>query len=151
MTVTVEQLEKALTVLDQVVAAVNIGKGSFTASYGHRVSGGSQEHAPLPVDLNAIIKKETVQKFLLNRALMIATKEQPLTGLDIPALTSYLTSRSAMIVTQFWCDSFYQKAIEHAEDLEAHGRRPEPRVFAGRCGPCGQGSNCDHRVDGALR
>ena len=70
----VEQLEKALTVLDQVVAAVNIGKGSFTASYGHRVSGGSQEHAPLPVDLNAIIKKETVQKFLLNRALMIATK-----------------------------------------------------------------------------
>ena len=138
MTVTVEQLEKALTVLDQVVAAVNIGKGSFTASYGHRVSGGSQEHAPLPVDLNAIIKKETVQKFLLNRALMIATKEQPLTGLDIPALTSYLTSRSAMIVTQFWCDSFYQKAIEHAEDLEAHGRRPEPRVFAGRCGPCGR-------------
>ena len=137
MTVTVEQLEKALTVLDQVVASVHIGRGSFTATYGHRTSGGSQEHAPLPVDVDLIDKKVAAHRMLMDRALRIAMEtDAPLTGRDVHGLTNYLYARAAWIVAQMWGLDFYKQVLEHTAGLDNARTRREPRVFAGRCATC---------------
>lgn len=137
MTVTAEQLEKALTVLDQVVAAVNIGRGSMVASYGHRTSSGSQEHAPLPVDVDLIDKKVAAHRFLMDRALRIALEtDQPLTGRDVHSLSNYLYARAPWIVAQFWGLDFYKAVVEHTNGLDNARVRCEPKVFAGRCAEC---------------
>jgi len=137
MTVTAEQLEKALTVLDQVVAAVNIGRGSLTATYGHRTSTGSQEHAPLPVDVDLIDKKVAAHRFLMDRALRIAMEtDQPLTGRDPHSLTNYLYTRAAWIIGQLWADDFHRALLTHTEGLDNARVRREPKVFAGRCAEC---------------
>lgn len=137
MTVTQAQLERALTMLDQVVASVNIGRGSMTASYGHRASGGSQEHAPLPVDVDLIDKKVAAHRFLMDRALRIAMEtDQPLTGRDPHSLTNYLFARAAWIIGQLWADDFHRALIIHTEGLDNARVRREPKVFAGRCAEC---------------
>ena len=137
MTVTAGQLEKALTVLDQVVAAVNIGRGSFTASYGHRVSTGSQEHAPLPVDVDLIDKKAAAHRFLMDRALRIAMETgEALSGRDVHSLTNYLYARAPWIVAQLWGLDFYKQVVEHTNGLDNARTRREPKVFAGRCAEC---------------
>lgn len=137
MTVTAEQLERALTVLDQVVSAVNIGRGSFTASYGHRTSGGSQEHAPLPVDVDLIDKKAAAHRLLMDRALRIALEtNQPLTGRDVHSLSNYLFARAPWIVAQLWGLDFYKQIVEHTSGLDNARVRREPKVFAGRCAEC---------------
>lgn len=137
MTVTAEQLERALTTLDQVVAAVNIGRGSMVASYGHRTSSGSQEHAPLPVDVDLIDKKAAAHRLLMDRALKIALEtNQPLTGRDVHSLTNYLFARAPWIVAQMWGHDFYKAVVEHTNGLDNARTRREPRVFAGRCATC---------------
>ena len=137
MTVTVEQLERALTVLDQVVASVNIGRGSMTASYGPRMGGGSQEHAPLPVDVDLIDKKVAAHRMLMDRALRVAMEtDQPLTGRDPHSLTNYLFARAAWITGQIWADDFHKGLITHTEGLDNARVRREPKVFAGRCAEC---------------
>ena len=137
MTVTVEQLERALTVLDQVVAAVNIGRGSMTATYGHRTSSGSQEHAPLPVDVDLIDKKVAAHRFLMDRALRIAMETgEALTGRDVHSLTNYLFARAPWIVAQLWGLDFYKQIVEHTNGLDNARVRREPKVFAGRCAEC---------------
>ncbi|WIV32210.1 hypothetical protein QN084_06255 [Paenarthrobacter sp. R1] len=137
MTVTVEQLERALTVLDQVVAAVNIGRGSMVASYGHRTSTGSQEHAPLPVDVDLIDKKAAAHRLLMDRALRIAMETgEGLTGRDVHSLTNYLYARAPWIVAQLWGLDFYKAVVEHTNGLDNARTRREPKVFAGRCAEC---------------
>lgn len=137
MTVTAEALEQALTTLDQVVASVHIGRGSFTATYGHRTSGGSQEHAPLPVDVDLIDKKVAAHRFLMDRALRIAMEtDAPLTGRDVHGLTNYLYARAAWIVAQLWGTDFYADVLKHTNKLGASKEREEPKVFAGRCAAC---------------
>ena len=137
MTVTQAQLERALTTLDQVMASVNIGRGSYTATYGHRVSGGSQEHAPLPVDVDLIDKKVAAHRFLMDRALRIAMEtDAPLTGRDPHSLTNYLFTRAAWIVGQLWGDQFHRDLLAHTEGLDNARTRREPKVFAGRCAEC---------------
>lgn len=137
MTVTQAQLKRALTVLDQVVAAVNIGRGSMVASYGHRTSSGSQEHAPLPVDVDLIDKKVAAHRFLMDRALRIAMETgDPLTGRDPSALTKYLKARAAWIVAQLWGLDFYKAVLDHTNGLDNARTRREPKVFAGRCAEC---------------
>lgn len=137
MTVTAQQLERALTVLDQVVASVNIGRGSMTANYGPRMGGGSQEHAPLPVDVDLIDKKVAAHRMLMDRALKVAMEtDQPLTGRDPHSLTNYLFTRAAWITGQLWADDFYKGLIAHTEGLDNARARREPRVFAGRCAEC---------------
>lgn len=137
MTVTAQQLERALTTLDQVVAAVNIGRESLTATYGHRTSTGAQEHAPLPVDVDLIDKKVAAHRLLMDRALRIALEtDQPLTGRDVHSLTNYLYSRAPWIVAQLWGLDFYKQIVEHTQGLDNARTRREPRVFAGRCAEC---------------
>ncbi|BCW47924.1 hypothetical protein [Arthrobacter sp. StoSoilB13] len=137
MTVTVEQLERALTVLDQVVASVNIGRGTMTASYGPRMGGGSREHAPLPVDVDLIDKKVAAHRMLMDRALKVAMEtDHPLTGRDPHSLTNYLYTRAAWITGQHWADDFHKALLTHAEGLDGARTRREPRVFAGRCAEC---------------
>ena len=137
MTVTQAQLEQALIALDRVVASVNIGRGSMTANYGHRVSGGSQEHAPLPVDVDLIDKKVAAHRFLMDRALRVAMEtDQPLTGRDPHSLTNYLFTRAAWIVGQMWCDQFHRDLLTHPEGLDNARACREPKVFAGRCAEC---------------
>ncbi|MFJ4287993.1 hypothetical protein ACIPY0_20320 [Paenarthrobacter nicotinovorans] len=137
MTVTQSQLERALTVLDQVVASVNIGRGSMTANYGPRMGGGSQEHAPLPVDVDLIDKKVAAHRMLMDRALKVAMEtDQPLTGRDPHSLTNYLFARAAWITAQHWADDFHRALAAHAEGLDNARVRREPKVFAGRCAEC---------------
>ena len=137
MTVTQAQLERALTTLDQVVASVNIGRGSMTASYGPRMGGGSQEHAPLPVDVDLIDKKVAAHRFLMDRALKVAMEtDQPLTGRDPHSLTNYLFTRAAWITAQLWADDFHRGLLTHTTGLDRARVRREPEVFAGRCGTC---------------
>ncbi|QOT15897.1 hypothetical protein [Paenarthrobacter sp. YJN-5] len=137
MTVTAQQLERALTTLDQVVAAVNVGRGSFTASYGHRTSSGSHEHAPLPVDVDLIDKKAAAHRLLMDRALRIAMETgEGLTGRDVHSLTNYLFARAAWIVGQLWADDFHKALLTHTEGLDGARTRREPKVFAGRCAEC---------------
>lgn len=134
MTVTVEQLENALTVLDQVVAAVNIGRGSMVATYGHRTSSGSQEHAPLPVDVDLIDKKAAAHRLLMDRALRIALEtDQPLTGRDVHSLTNYLYARAPWIVAQLWGLDFYKAVVEHTNALDRAKDRNTPRMNLGPC------------------
>jgi hypothetical protein len=119
------------------MASVNIGRGSYTATYGHRVSGGSQEHAPLPVDVDLIDKKIAAHRMLMDRALRIAMEtDQPLTGRDPHGLTNYLYTRAAWITAQLWGDQFHRDLLTHTEGLDNARVRREPRVFAGRCAEC---------------
>ncbi|ERI39170.1 hypothetical protein M707_02620 [Arthrobacter sp. AK-YN10] len=137
MTVTQAQLERALTVLDQVVASVNIGRGTMTASYGPRMGGGSQEHAPLPVDVDLIDRKIAAHRFLMDRALKVAMETgEGLTGRDVHSLTNYLYTRAKWIVGQLWGNDFHNALQEHARGLDQARTRREPRVFAGRCAEC---------------
>lgn len=137
MTVSVEKLQVALTNLDQVMQAVNIGRGSFTASYGARVSGGSREHAPLPVDVDLIDRKVAAHRMLMDRALRVAMEtNEPLTGRDPHSLTNYLFTRAAWIIAQLWGDDFHKTLIAHTDNLDNARTRREPKVFAGRCAEC---------------
>lgn len=152
MTVTQAQLEKALTTLDQVMANVNIGRGSFTASYGPRMGGGSREHAPLPVDVDLIDKKVAAHRFLMDRALRIAMEtDAPLTGRDPHSLTNYLFARAAWIIAQMWGDEFHRALVAHAGGMDAARDRLAPKVLLGPCTTTGcettlQGREGDQEV-----
>ena len=137
MTVTRAELEKALTVLDQVLANVNIGRGSMTATYGHKTGEGSREHAPLPVNLDLIDKKVAAHRFLMDRALRVALEtDQPLSGRDPHSLTNYLYTRAPWIIQQHWATDFHHTLTKHTDGLDQARDKREPRVFAGRCAEC---------------
>jgi hypothetical protein len=146
MTVRQSDLEGALTLLDQVMASVNIGRGSYTATYGHRVSGGSQEHAPLPVDVDLIDKKVAAHRMLMDRALRIAMETgAALTGRDPHGLTNYLYTRAAWIVAQLWGDQFHRDLLAHTEGLDGARDQQAPKILLGPCTTTGCETNLEGR------
>ena len=137
MTVTVAGMRTALTALDQAVEAVQVARGSVTAAYRHRGGRSSSHHAPLPVDVDAIDKKISAHRALMDRALMVAFEtDTHIGGIGTHNLTNYLFTQAPWIVEQAWAGDFHAELVTHTRKLTAAQDRREPKVFAGKCAEC---------------
>lgn len=154
MTVTVEGLRESLRLLDLVVSNMNLGRGSTTAQYGHRMSSGSKEHPDLPISVEAFDRQREAWTYVLNLALRVAQTTRvrlpkwdgnETTANRVHGFTNYLYTHAATILTYTNAQQIQNELNEHTRRCENIKERLDPKVILGPCTTTGCNTQLEAR------
>lgn len=114
---------------------------TLTASYGDRAPGVRAQHAPAPVNVDAVSGLLELQRFLLNTALRIATPKNPLHGRGSGDLADYLAGNMHRIKTLSNAHDLMTRHDKLVRTCEHAARLLEQKQFAGTCQTDGCGTD----------
>lgn len=126
-----------------VVAEVEsvIPRLTLTATYGDRAPGVRAQHAPAPVNVDAVSGLLELQRFLLNTALRIASPVNPLHGRGSGDLADYLAGNMHRIKTLSNAHDLMTQHDKLVRTCEHAARLLEQKQFAGTCQTDGCGTD----------
>lgn len=133
-----EALESVLRDVDEVDGELTraVSAVSMTANYGPREgSGGGAQHAPAPLNVDALSARKELRDYVMNTALRVALgTSKPLAGRDVHALTNYLYTSTPWLRRQ----SFAPDILTQLQKLTHKGRTASQprgeRINVGQCG-----------------
>lgn len=134
-----EVFEYRLAEVDAVLTelAHAVPRLTLTATYGDRTPGVRAQHAPAPVNVDAVSAMDALHRWLMGTALRLAeVTRTPLTGRTPERLASYLISGLPRLRSLSWVVDLHPALDALLKDCERVTFEAVPRVFAGTCAEC---------------
>uniref|UniRef100_UPI003F491222 hypothetical protein n=1 Tax=Arthrobacter silvisoli TaxID=2291022 RepID=UPI003F491222 len=123
------EVDSVVDELSKVTARVTL-----TATYGQRASSGQAQHAPAPVNVDAVSGLDELHRWLMGVALRLAqdTRKQ-MEGRSHQAVSSWLIKHMPDLRMRNWCTTLHGELDKLLRECERITHEAVPRTFAGRC------------------
>ena len=134
-----ERFEYRLAEVDSVLAelAHAVPRLTLTATYGDRAPGVRAQHAPAPVNVDAVSAMDALHGWLMGTALRLAAvTRRPLDGRSPSRLVGYLMWHLPRLRSLSWVVDLHPALDKLLKDCERVTHEAAPRVFAGTCAEC---------------
>lgn len=131
-----EAFEYRLAEVDGVVDELSkiTARVTLTATYGQRASGGQAQHAPAPVNVDAVSSLDELHRWLVNTALRLAQDTKtPLEGRSHKAVSSWLVEHMGDLRMRNWSTTLHAELDKLLRECERITHEAVPRVFGGTC------------------
>ena len=131
-----EAFEYRLAEVDSVVDELSkvTARLTLTATYGQRASSGQAQHAPAPVNVDAVSGLDELHRWLVNTALRLADDTRVrLEGRSHKAVSSWLITNMGELRQRNWCTGLHKELDGLLRECERITHEAVPRVFAGKC------------------
>jgi hypothetical protein len=110
---------------------------TLTATYGDRTPGVRAQHAPAPVNVDAVSAGDALHRWLMGTALRLAeVTRKPLDGRTVFDLEWYLRNNMPRLRSLSWVTDLHDQLDKLLKDCERVTHEAVPRVFAGTCAEC---------------
>jgi hypothetical protein len=131
-----ERFEYRLAEVDSVLAelAHAIPRLTLTATYGDRAPGVRAQHAPAPVNVDAVSAQDALHRWLMGTALRLAeTTRKPLQGRAPERLATYLIAGLPRLRSLSWVTDLHDALDGLLKDCERAAHLAAHKEFAGAC------------------
>lgn len=131
-----EAFEYRLAEVDGVVDELSkiTARVTLTATYGQRASSGQAQHAPAPVNVDAVSSLDELHRWLMGTALRLAQDTRtPLEGRSHESVSSWLVKHMDDLRMRNWCTGLHAELDKLLRECERITHEAVQRVFAGRC------------------
>lgn len=134
-----EAFEYRLAEVDSVLTelAHAVPRLTLTATYGDRAPGVRAQHAPAPVNVDAVSAMDALHRWLMGTALRLAAvTRNPLDGRTPFDLEYYIRANMPRLRSLSWAPDLHPALDALLKDCERVTHEAVPRVFAGTCAEC---------------
>lgn len=126
------RLAEVDSVVDELTAVVP--RMTLTATYGQRASSGQAQHAPAPVNVDAVSSLDELHRWLMGTALRLAQDTRtPLEGRSHQAVSSWLVKHMGNLRMRNWSTTLHAELDKLLRECERITHEAVPRVFGGTC------------------
>src|SRR5213595_783609 len=129
-----DRFEYRLAEVDSVLTelAHAVPRLTLTATYGDRAPGVRAQHAPAPVNVDAVSAGDALRRWLMSTALRLAeVTRKPLDGRTPERIASYLIAGLPRLRSLSWVTDLHVTLDKLLKDCERVTEERDPKVFAG--------------------